>query len=257
MALPLYNYFTGASSGTTVSTSNSGGTGNTAFNAVSIGTGATTAFSNTHTIDSTGSLQLALGSTNTTSYVEWSSTAIGTLTAKTFFRFYTYWTAYPSQDFQMLRFLNASAAVCAGFWMNTSGILTVSNAAGASVGINSVTSLNLNAWTRIEGWVIPSTTVGQCSYGIYLTPESQTPTETQTSAATEVLAANIGQTNFGMATAAGANFGPWWMANIALASAAIGPVAQLSIPTAVPSMQDAFNGKIASIGQAIVTPSVW
>jgi hypothetical protein len=216
MSLPLFNNFTGAASGTTITTGNSGGTYCTAFNTVSIGSSAVAEFSNTHTIYSTGSLEISTPATATSSYVEW-STALGTQTGTVYFRIYLYFTAYPSAAFPIITFQTSASAGCASIWLNSSGMPYAQNAAGGGSGIGFTNAINLNAWTLLEGYVTPSTTTGVISISLYDNVTSATPTETH-SASSLVLGANIAQTLFGV-TSSVSSIGPFWMANVLLSSA--------------------------------------
>ena len=222
MALPLLNTFTGASSGTTITAGNSGGTGNNAFDVVSIGTGAALQFSNTHIINGSGALQVSTGSTSTSSYAEWTTTSLGAQTGTVYFRAYVYFTALPPGAFQWLAFFTNTGAVCAQIWINASGQPYAHTGAGVGSGIGFTNAVTLNAWNRIEGWVQPSTTVGQISISLYNVPNSYIPTETQTSAATLVLGVNIGQALWGIAANV-TNIGPFWMDDVALGLSPIGP----------------------------------
>ena len=109
-----------------------------------------------------------------------------------------------------------------GMFLNTSGKLVVTYSSSGTTFVTFTTSVSLNAWFRVEGFVVASATTGQVSASLYNTANSTTATETHTSAANlDTAPGNPASYNFGIFSSA-ASIGPFWMDDIALSST--GPV---------------------------------
>ena len=69
---------------------------------------------------------------------------------------------------------------------------------GGTARITTANTVPLNAWYRAEGLVTSNATAGQLEVKLFDSPDSTTPTETQTSAADlDTLGGNINQVRFG------------------------------------------------------------
>src|SRR5215475_3215961 len=196
----LTNSLEGGSNGTTVSNANSGGASGSAFDTVSTVSGGTLAYDNTRAAHGGLSLKVATSTTAGASSANW-TTSLATQTVQTWFRLYCYFTANPAATINIFRFNNSSSGNCAMLQLGTGGLLLWQNAAFSNItGTTFTNAIPLNAWFRIEGFVFPSTTVGQVSASLYTSMDSATALETKTSAATQVLAANLAQGLFGTVT---------------------------------------------------------
>ena len=96
------------------------------------------------------------------------------------FRIYIYCTGYPSGSLRIVE-CEAGGTLCGGIALTSAGKIECVDNAGL-VAPTSTNVINENGWTRVEGYVIGSTTAGSIQYKIFLTPDSTTPTETETSA---------------------------------------------------------------------------
>jgi hypothetical protein len=171
----------GGSSGTTVTSVNSGGTSGTAFDSVGLGTGVTLTFDNTQAAHGSLSYKVTTPSTAAASYLVWSS--FGTV-SQLWFRFYIYLTSNPATSFRVWEAV-ATGTLCGGIRVNTNGTLYAFDTNDSTIASTTTTNtLALNAWNRVEGYIIGSATVGQIQFSLYKTLDSVTPTETKTSATT-------------------------------------------------------------------------
>jgi hypothetical protein len=215
----LTNNFEGGSSGTTITTGNSGGTSGNAFDVVQIGASATDAYDNTRAAHGSLSCKIATPAGATTSYNSW-TTSMGSQ-SQVWFRLYLYFTANPPANHRVLQLLSGGSAA-AGVIVASNGKLLVVNAAGSSV-TTSTATIPLNAWFRIEGFVIGSATVGQTELKLFTSADSTTPAETDSSAATQNTTGTLDTYRFGVAVSV-ASVGPFWMDDIGLSAAGyIGP----------------------------------
>lgn len=213
----LSNSFEGGTNGTSITHANSGGTSGTAFDFVTVGTGGTCQYSNTQAAHGSLSCNVATGSTATGTSFGWTTT-FGTPT-QAWFRCYLFFTANPATSCRFYTTTNTSGTGLARWLVNSSGKIVVQNDAGSNItGMTSTNSIPLNAWFRVEGMMILSATVGQVETKLYLTPDSTTADETDTSAATQAtLTGTISGWQFGP-VAAVANQGPIFIDDVALSS---------------------------------------
>ena len=188
------NNFEGGTNGTTISTANSGGTSGTAFSAVTIGATATAVFSNTQAAHGNLALAVTTGTTSSTSYVQWGSAAVGTLTT-VYGRAYFYATAAPGTSDAIIEFQNAGTFVC-GIQMTTGLQWLIQDAAFGAVHTFTNT-IPTGQWVRIEWKIVFSATVGQVTLNYYSTKDSTAAIETYTSAATQNFGASANAVGFG------------------------------------------------------------
>lgn len=202
MAVYLRNNLENGTNGTTVSTANSGGTGNTAFNVVTIGSGGTLTFSSTEAAHGFLSAKLVEPASVVNVSLAWSTSLTATSIPTVYFRAYVWLSALPTAGVRLFSILNGSTFI-GGVQLNTTGKLSALNAAGTSQtfpgnGITSTTNaINVGSWSRIEGFITGSATVGQVSVSIFNSMDSVTATETQATAATLNTSSAITQIRFG------------------------------------------------------------
>ncbi len=205
-----YNTAEGSSSGTTVTTGNSGGASGNAWNSVSIGASATLIYDNAHAAHGALAYKQASSSAGATTFLRW-TTAFGTQT--TFYgRFYVYMTANPSTLSQIFGSSNAVNSV--KLKVNTTGTLTATANNDATTLFTTTNTLVLNAWNRIEFTITLSASVGTGKVILY-PQDSITPTETQTWSG-----ANNGEataTTYTFNSPSG-NTQTWWMDSLALST---------------------------------------
>jgi hypothetical protein len=169
----------------------SGGGNDSAFNTLagSVGTGVTLGYSNAEAAHGALSCLIAEPSSAANGYVVWSSSLTATSITTVYFRIYVWYASLPSAGVRLVTILNGSTFQ-GGIQLNTTGKLTALNAAGSAQtwtgnGLTTTTNaLNTGAWSRIEGFITGSATVGQVSVSIYNTMDSTTATESEATAAT-------------------------------------------------------------------------
>ena len=118
--------------------------------------------------------------------------------------------------------------------INANGTLSMRDASG-TVQVTTTNTVPNNAWYRVEGYIISSASAGQVELKLFNTPDSVTPTETQTSgSALNTTGGAMNQVRFGLATG-GVSGLTWWMDDVAVSvSGYTGPgaVVQQMIPGA-------------------------
>jgi hypothetical protein len=227
MAVLLTNSNEGITpSGTTVTIGNSGGASGNAWDATSIGVGATDASDSAHAAHGALGNQLATAGTAGTSYNKWTTSA-GSITQH-WFREYLYFTANPAASHRVYSVFQ-TATLCAAVRLGTSGTITFLDSAGvAIVGCTTTNSIPLNKWFRIEGFIIGDVAVGQVELKLFSNADDIAPLETVTSAATQALTGAPNDYRFGMGSSL-ANVGPFWMDDVGLSDTGyLGPVAVAS-----------------------------
>jgi len=228
-APPLTNTFeTGLADGTAITTGNSGGGAGNAWNTVQ-GTGGLPAYSTTQVMH--GSLVAKINhlANNQQSYVNW--TGLGSITTDIYWRYYLYLTAFPNVTWLPVVCLTAAAGVNGRFNINTSGILVLSQNDTTQKAIGTV-PVALNQWVRIEGHLFPSTTVSTMEMKMWNTPDdSGAATDSISSVANCVNAANIDRMDFGLSQFdSGLTIDPW-LDDIAVSTAGwIGSSVEIAQP---------------------------
>jgi len=239
----LVNTFDGGTSGNTLTTSpggNTGGASGNAFDQVVIGSGATDQFDSTHAAHGANSNKIATAGSAAV-YNEWSGSLLPA--TQTWYRLYLYFTANPTNQHRVFA-AYSSGVVAASLQVTTGGNLQWKDAGGSTIFTGS-TAIPLNAWFRVEGYVIGNASTGQVSLSLYTTPDGTVPVETQASAASQNTAGIITDVRYGV-SAAVASVGPYWQDDIGLSET--GPLG--------PSLVPGSGGGSASIamGQAGILP---
>jgi hypothetical protein len=214
------NFESATPSGTTISNAN------TSLDSVSISATATLASDSTHAAHGTLSCKTATGGTAGGSRGIWGASLVYSGTTL-WYRQYLYWTANPAAETRILSIAPASSTN-GEVSVSTAGKLIVRQSTGSLItNMTSTASIPLNAWFRIEGFVLQSATVGQVELKLFTTSmDATSPDETDTSAATQnTNASPATQVLFGVSGSSLANVGPFWQDDIAVSdSGYIGPV---------------------------------
>lgn len=214
----LQNNAEGGTSGTTVTTGNSGGVSGNAFDAVNIGTGAAVTFDNTHAAHGGLSYNVSVGATSANANLQW-STSMGAQTT-IWFRAYYYLTANFSVAHRIFE-CTTSGTLVGSVELSTTGKIIMQNTAAAAV-LTSTNSVPLNQWFRVEGFITGSATVGQLSFSLYSTQDSQLALESQTSTATQNTTGSPDTYLFGIIGTT--STGPYWIDEPAISNTGlIGP----------------------------------
>ena len=220
MTVPvLLNSFEGGTSTTAITTGISGGNSGSAFDFVGA-TGTVNAFSSTYAAHGALSGELAT-SGSASAYWQWAASFPSV--SQAWFRLYGYFTANPVNQHRLWN-ATASGGSVMSVALTTAGLLAVSYGTSGTAYVTFTDAVNLNAWFRVEGYVIASATVGQVSVSLYNTMDSATATETHTSAANlDTAASNPTSYSFGSSSSV-ASVGPFWIDDIGLsASGYLGP----------------------------------
>lgn len=146
MAEVFANNAEGGTNGATVTVANSGGASGTAFSSLSIGTGATFAYDNTHA-RGTLAYKVATGTTNAVAYVQRNVTATATMGG----RGYVYLTTAPPALHTVFRMMSG-ATVVADIRITTAGNFELNNTVGGTT-VTSTQTIPLNAWVRFT-WLL-------------------------------------------------------------------------------------------------------
>lgn len=175
-------------------------------------------YSNTHAY---GSLSAKFDNTvspGASNQLTW-STGIGALT-DWYGRVYLYATANPAGgSYRLIVDGNNNFPL----FVNASGTVSMLDQGGFAV--TTGTAISLNQWVRLEWHWINSATVGQVELKLFNSPDSTSPTDTQTSGANRNTSASTTQLSFGLSSGGG-DAGPIWLDNIvAGATSYPGPVA--------------------------------
>jgi Putative Ig domain len=177
----LINDFREGTAGTGITTGNSGGTAENAFDAVTATNGATVTYSATQAIHSSLSMAVTTTATAGVASATW-STSLGTQTT-VFGRAYLYLTASPAVTDAIFQHHLSGATTC-NIQMTTGRQIAIQDANSATV--HTLTSVvPTGQWVRVEWEIIFSATVGQVTVNYYASADSTTTTETYTSAATQ------------------------------------------------------------------------
>lgn len=234
----IFNDLETGTNNTNISTSNTAPTvsdpGITAFTSVHTGVSSTAQFSNTHAAHGTLSAKFNTAGSSEATYVEWDETAAN----QEWFRFYLYMTANPSAVTTLwYAFSSAGAAQAAKIRVNSTGNLVGINSTGSTL-FTSTSTVALNQWVRVEGYVIGSATNGQLSMSYYATADSTTATETKTSTLGQNTAGTLNIFKIGAVETTALNF-TFWMDDVALSTQ--GPIGPYSPFGAVSTTSSALG----------------
>ncbi len=229
----LRNGFEGGTTGGTITAANSGGASGNAFDAATLGSGGTLAYDSTHAAHGTLSCKLASTTAVATS-MQW----IASFGAQSTFwwRGYFYFTANPGSTTIRLFNCTTGAGSVMSCSLNSSGKMTVTYSTGGTNYVTFTDAVPLNAWFRVEGLCVVSTSAGQVGASLYDTMDSTTATETHTSAASLNTGSLSGTTtyNFGDSNGVG-SVGPYWIDDVGLSSSGpLGPAAASGVHRASP-----------------------
>jgi hypothetical protein len=240
----------GGTDATPITTGNSGGASGDALDYASIGSGATLNYETAQKAHGSLSAAVAVGVTSTTCY-------FGYLTAhaKLYARFYLRVPSVPTANTRLFGFYSAGpiTTVAAFLRYATTGKLVVCDSASATQW-TSTNNLPLNQWIRVEFWAYASATIGQFKISYYNTPDSDTPTETFTSAATLNLSTTIAAVIAGISIAQ-ASVPKFWIddlaysnleqPNVALSSGTVAVSLKKMSVSGAGAGSSAFSGAVA------------
>lgn len=215
--------FEGGTNGSNVAQGTGAGPGDTSFDNVFIGSGATDIYDSTRAAHGTQSDKIAAPSTTST-YNAW-TTSVGTQTT-VWVRAYLFFTAAPSVQHRVINMVG-SAASRGNILATTSGTLIFTNSGGGTV----LTSAAFPAgnWFRLEAMFTGSATAGQWQYKIWYQPDApagSTPSDTQTSAANLNTGGTTDTYRFGIGSNPASTAGPFWIDDVGVSTTGfIGPAA--------------------------------
>lgn len=238
-ALPTHNGAEGGTNGTTVTAALTGGISGNQFDGVSVVSGGTLIFSNTHAAHGSLAYGIATGVTAGAVELKWN---FATGQPVLYYRLYVYMTSN-SAAIRPFEPRTGTGGTGAGPSLLITGVgalqmqdATFSTPSGATF----TTHVPLNQWVRLEGFFTADPSAGQMSCSLYTSMDSTIPVETRT-----VSGVNTGNGGsifsaawFGT-MASVANVPMFWLDDLALsATGPIGPAAgQVTpfIPVATPA----------------------
>ena len=209
------NNFSGVGDGNTLTTGNSGGSGNTAFDVVSIGTSHAAISSSEQQIRARNSLKVSLGATSGSAQFGWNPTTITGTPNTLYAQAYLYVTANPSANINLIRFSTGGTTTAVGtLVLLTTGFLRLTNSAVATVATSS-NQIALNQWVRVQLKGIGNATTGalECNYFNNAALESATPTETFGGTNTNTGGTSVDYARFGIINPQ-TNQGPVYFADV-------------------------------------------
>jgi hypothetical protein len=222
----------GGTNTTGITTGNSGGASGTAFDSVSLGTGATATYDNTQ---ARGSLAAKLATAGTAADCSLNyAAAVGALT-QGWFRAYLYVPSNPGTQHRLIdAWDSTSGNLCFALYLTAAGKLMTVDTLGATISTTTA-SVPLSSWFRVELAVVGSATVGQTAIRLYNTPDSVTFDESLTSAATKNTRGSFNQYRFGSAGDPMPASRTLWIDNLGVGGTGwLGPTASATItPTVV------------------------
>jgi hypothetical protein len=195
----ITNSFETGTSGTTLTTGNTGSVADTAFDSVAYtaGSGDALAFDNSTAAHGGLSLLVTTGAAPATEYVQWDA-SFGTA-RQAFWRMYINVPANPGSVLTLATFLS-SGTICARLLLSPTGLLSVSDSTGAIV-LNSGITVPLGSWFRVEGYVLgDSQHNGGLELKTFTAMDSQTAADTQTAATGQSTFGFINQVRIGCTT---------------------------------------------------------
>ena len=175
MALLLLNNAEETASGTTVTTANSSGTNDNAFQGVTIGANMGLTFDNAHAAHGTNGFKWATSTTSThITYLEWSGFTAAT---RIYGAFYVYITASIASSVRLIQFRNGTSTLNCGIFLDSStNKIGIRSSADAALATTS-TAMALNTWMRVEFDFTFNATTGAGTVTLY-TGDSTTPNST-------------------------------------------------------------------------------
>lgn len=210
----------GGTSGTTVTTGNSGGASGNAWDLIAIGTASTLTFDNAHAAHGTLAYKIVCAANVGTYLRQTFGSPVSSVTA----RMYLYFTANPAGATAIFGWFSTNTVLVRAF-VSSTGKLTIASTAGGTAAMT--TSIPLNAWFRVDMTATISATVGAATLNRYDSMDSVTVTDTvgQTGANYGGSTSNIIRVGLGTVPS---GFAPtYWVDDIAYndTGAAIGPIA--------------------------------
>lgn len=222
----LYNSFEEGVSGVTITTGNSGGAPNNAFDSVTVGTGATVAYDNTHSAHGTLAAKIQTTGTASLATFKWQG-SLGTPTTA-WARAYFYFTGNPGSQTRVINFSNAGGS-CGTANINGTGKIVGSSGTAGTTQFTFTNAIPLNTWFRIEIMLTGDSSAGVLSISLY-TGDSTVPIETHTASAINTNGPP-NQVQFGAAVTGIANIGPYWIDDVGASDVGpLGPAFTAPIP---------------------------
>jgi len=217
----------GGTQGTNVTPANSGGASGDAYDVVTTSATCSLTYDNTHVAHGAFAEMVTLGSTAGVAHARWDNLG-GVSTV--WFRTYLYFTANPGGT------INVQVAMGAGvvrgsIAINTAGKVILKEAIG-STAATSTNSIPLNAWWRLEGYILGSSGTGAIEAKIFDVMDSTTPLETLSASAINTGGA-IDSVRLGHNGTTVANV-TFWMDDLGIDTCAyLGPVLKPVVPQSI------------------------
>jgi hypothetical protein len=203
----LSNDFEEGTDGVTMTTANSAGTGENAFEVITNPTtGQTVMFKNDTDVHGTKALEVATGATASTAFFRW-TTSVGSQ-SELWCRFLFKTGSTPASNTRIWHAYTASGD-CASLIHTTAGKLIYANSAGTQyTGMITDAALALNTYIRIELYIKGDATTGAVGWRIYLDPEGLAPDDVKFAPDVNTTGL-VAKVEGGNAGATKSNSGPW------------------------------------------------
>lgn len=226
MADSVNSFESGQSSGTIISTANSGGAAGRAFDTI-VGT---VTYDSTHAHNGSLAMKVDL-SGGTTDQVQWrnGSNQVG---ADTYVRFYVWFDAYPTVQTSIVILADAAQIQLGRIRIKTTGVLDLLTGVPNAI-VSTNTPVALGQWVRVEAkFTTGASTAAELR--LYNTPDSTVPTEMVSGTSADNTGTHVAQWRYG-ANFSGTSTSVFWMDDVAADSVNwIGPqVPPLAPPAAI------------------------
>jgi hypothetical protein len=210
----LSNDFEEGTDGVTMTTANSAGTGENAFEVLTNPTsGQTIMFKSDTGVHGTNALELATGATAATVFFRW-TTSVGSQ-SDVWCRFLFKTGSTPASNTRIWHAYTASGD-CASIIHTTAGKLIYANSSGTQYGsMITDAALALNTYIRIELYIKGDATAGIVGWRIYLDPEGLVPDDVKSESAVNTTGL-VAKIEAGNAGATKSNSGPWRFKDFAI-----------------------------------------
>lgn len=172
------NTLAALASGTTLTQGAGGNTGGGSgqfFDGVQTGPGSTLASDNSIAPHGGNSLKCATAATPTTVFAAWSGSFSSPAATWSSFSFYA--DSLPGAATRIWGAYTSGGALCGQIQLATSGVLSIKNAAGGTLG-TSATVLSSATWYRLEPYIFGDSANGVLALRVYTALDGYTPSET-------------------------------------------------------------------------------
>jgi phosphodiesterase/alkaline phosphatase D-like protein len=168
----------GITTGTTLTTSNTGRLAGLPGDVVTIGSGATLTADTTHAFRGSAAIKVTTG-TGVNVFMNWTSLYRPGDAAPQVAVCWVWFAAFPTATVTLFQVSDASAVRMLDVRVSTSGVLRLFDGANA-ITLSTTATIAVGQWVRIELYFTPGAANGTAQFRLYNNASSSTPTETTT-----------------------------------------------------------------------------